>query len=146
MVVPSIYRDPLSYILSYPKAIRLRVESLPEYQDVIQHTEKKGLLRKVIGAVIVIIILALIAYFSGARTFETAFWHSFILFQSVNLFDVVVLDIMIFCNSQKLRIKGTEDMVADYKNITHHVIGGFYGLVLGLVVAVATAGLVAFFA
>lgn len=142
IILPMVYKNPINHLMSYPKPIRERVESLPEYQGMLKKTEAKDILRKIIGAVIIMVILALVSYFSGAKTFKTAFWHSFIIFQAVNLFDIIVLDIMIFCNSKKIRIKGTEDMVSDYKNKTHHIIGGIYGLIYGAIVSVISAFLV----
>lgn len=144
-ILPLVYKNPINHIMSYPKAIRKRVESLPEYQGMIKKTETRDILRKILGAVVFVVILALVSYFSGAKTFKTAFWHSFIIGQSVNWFDVIVLDIMIFCNSEKIKIKGTEDMVSEYKSKTHHVIGGLQGTVFGVIVSVITGFLVSIF-
>lgn len=59
----------------------------------------------------------------------------FILFLAVNLFDVIVLDIGVFCHSKKLRIAGTEDMNKEYKNYLFHVKGGIKGIILGVVIS-----------
>ena len=89
------YKNPLSQIVSYPPAIRKRVESLPQYQDVIKTTKRKNVVRKMVAAVIFIpIILVVISYFSGAETFLSTFLTSFIVFTVVNLYDLIVLDIV----------------------------------------------------
>lgn len=35
-----LYKNPIGQIMSYPKKIRERVESLPQYKDSIKKTEK----------------------------------------------------------------------------------------------------------
>ena len=80
-------------------------------------------------------MLAVIAYFSGCRTFGDTFFHVFMLFFVVNIYDMLVLDWGIFCHSKKLRIPGTEDMEKEYKDYLFHVKGACVGIALGVVVA-----------
>lgn len=40
IILLSLYKDPIKHIMSYPKEIRERVESLPQYKDVIQTLKK----------------------------------------------------------------------------------------------------------
>ena len=49
IVLPTQYKDPVKYIMSYPPEIRKRVESLPEYKNSIKRTEKKHILKKLIA-------------------------------------------------------------------------------------------------
>ena len=136
------YKEPIKYIMSYPPEIRKRVESLPQYKDSIQATEKKHISKKIAAVLASMVVLAAIAYFSGARTFQTAFVHVFILFASVDLFDAFVLDIGVFCHSRKLRIPGTEDMDKAYKDYAFHLVGAVKGIVLGAVLSLISAGMV----
>lgn len=62
------------------------------------------------------IILAVVAYFSGAKSFSKAYIHVFTLFSVVNIYDMIVLDIGLFCHSKKTRIPGTEDMDKEYRS------------------------------
>jgi hypothetical protein len=128
--------------MSYPPAIRKRVETLPEYQDTIRHDEKKQIFKKVLACFLLVAVLALVSYLSGAKTFLTAFTHTFILFSAVNLYDLIVLDIIVFCHSKWVIIKGTEDMMAEYKNPTHHIKGFVKGIGISVLVAGAAGGLV----
>ena len=132
-ILPAQYKNPIKYIMSYPPEIRKRVESLPQYRDSIKSTEKRHIIKKLIAALIFAILLAATAYFSGSKSFQTAFFHVLILFAAVNFFDVFVLDIGIFCHSKKLRIPGTEDMDKEYKDYLFHIKGGIKGILLGLV-------------
>lgn len=80
IILPSLYKDPIKHIMSYPKEIRERVENLPQYKDIIQAEEKRHLSIKLITVVIFSIALAIVAYYSGAKNFTTAYFHVFILF------------------------------------------------------------------
>ena len=64
------------------------------------------------------------------------------MFLVVNLFDLVVLDIGVFCHSKKLKIPGTEDMEKEYKDYFFHAKGAFIGTLLGVVIALASAGII----
>ena len=48
----------------------------------------------------------------------------------------------IFCHSKKLRIPGTEDMEKKYKDYFFHAKGAFIGTLLGVVIALASAGII----
>jgi uncharacterized membrane protein (DUF485 family) len=142
IIISAQYKNPVSQIMSYPPAIRKRVETLPEYQNTIKHDEKKQIFKKLCAVFLLVIILAFISYVSGARTFLSAFIHTFILFTVVNLYDLVVLDIIVFCHSKWVIIKGTEDMIDEYKNPGHHIIGFCKGIGIGIVVALLSGGMV----
>lgn len=94
---------------------------------------------KICAVFLFAIVLGLTAYFSGAKTFSNAYIHVFMLFLAVNVYDVVVLDIGLFCHSKKVRIPGTEDMEQAYRDPWFHVIGGFKGLLIGAVTALLSA-------
>ena len=59
----------------------------------------------------------------------------------MNLWDVIVLDILWFCHDPHFVFKGTEDMVKEYHNYWFHIKGFFIGEALAMVVC-ALAGLV----
>lgn len=139
LILPPLYKNPMIMLSSYPTAIRKRVESLPQYQDIAKPMEKKQIYKKIVFAIVCTIVLAIIAYYSGAKTFKSAFIHIFILFSSVNIFDVFVLDLGLFCHSKKTIIPGTEDMIDEYRKPWHHLIGGVYGTVIGLVVSLISS-------
>lgn len=136
------FKNPLSQIMSYPPAIRDRVASLPEYKDIMRTTKKKNIARKLFGTIIAVFILALIALFSGKTTFVPAFIHVFILFFVVNMYDLIILDLIVFPNSKKVIIPGTEDMVAEYKNPIHHIKGAFKGILIGIIAAILAGSIV----
>ena len=46
LILIPLYKNPLSNIISYPIAIRKRVELLPEYKDIIGNIKKKNVQKK----------------------------------------------------------------------------------------------------
>ena len=144
VILPSLYKEPIKHIMSYPLAIRKRVESLPQYKDIIQAKKKRHLTIKIIAIFVFVIILAAGAYLSGAKSFSEAYLHVFTLFLVVNVYDMLVLDIGIFCHSKKTRIPGTEDMDKEYRSPLHHVRGAVIGIIIGAVVALIAGGIVYF--
>ena len=135
MIFIPLYKNPIGQIMSYPAEIRKRVESLPQYKDTIGKREKKHLSIKIISIFIFALVLCVVAYFSGATTVNDVFKHVFILFFFVNIYDLIVMDLLIFRNVKKFRIPGTEDIDKEYKNPKHHIIGALIGTVIGLIVA-----------
>jgi len=142
LILPPLFRNPLSQIVSYPPAIRKRVESLPQYKDILEETAKNNILRKITVSVAVVFLLAVLTYLLGKTDFASAFKHVFVLFSAVNLYDLVVLDLIIFPNSRKVIIPGTEDMAKEYKNPVHHIKGACIGVVISIIAALVVGGVV----
>ena len=137
-------RKPINTLYNYPPKIQERVKSLDEYKDSVP-TKKNKIAVKLIACVLFVVILSLILRFiNGYTTFLTAFGFGFLLWTIVNLWDVIVLDIIWFCHDPRFVFKGTEDMVKDYHDYWFHIKGFFIGEVLALVVC-ALAGLVVHF-
>ena len=134
-------RDPIKTLYNYPPKIQERVQSLEEYRDKIP-TEKKKIGVKIFASFLFVIILSLILRFiNGYTAFWEAFGYGFLLWTVVNLWDLVVLDIIWFCHDPHFVFKGTEDMVEEYHNYRFHAKGFLIGEALALVVC-ALAGLV----
>lgn len=134
-----LYKNPIGQIMSYPVEIRRRVESLPQYQNCIKQRERKHLAIKIISIFVFALILCIVAYLSGAKTFSEVFKHVFLLFFFVNLYDLFVMDLLIFRNVKAFRISGTEDMDKEYKNPRHHILGACIGTGIGIIVALLSA-------
>lgn len=141
-ILPAQYKDPINMIMSYPPKIIQRVEELPQYKGTIKQREKAHISKKIFGLIFFVIVLSCVAYLSGCRSFSTTFAHVIVLFLVVNIYDLIILDWGIFCHSKKLRIPGTEDMEKEYKNYMFHVRGACIGIVLGLVVALLSGGII----
>ncbi len=134
-----LYKNSVGQIMSYPKKIRERVESLPEYKDSIKKTKTTHLTIKIVSLFVFALVLCIVAYLSGAKTPFEVFRHVSIIFFVVNLYDLVIMDLLIFRNVKAFRIPGTEDMDKEYKECFHHIRGFFIGVFLGLIVALLAA-------
>lgn len=137
-------RKPINTLYNYPPKIQERVKSLEEYKDSIPANKNK-IAAKLIACIMFVVILSLILRFiNGYTTFLAAFGYGFLLWTIVNLWDVIVLDIIWFCHDPYFVFKGTEDMVNDYHDYWFHIKGFFVGEGLALVVC-ALSGLVVHF-
>lgn len=140
IAIQYLKNDPVKGLYNYPPKIQERVKSLEEYKGRIP-TRNDKIVMKMTGAVVFIIIGVLLARMAGAEGFLDAFIHMFILFTIVNLYDLVVIDWLLFSNLKRFRIPGTEDMVSEYHNYRFHFIAFMRGIVIGIVIS-AIVGLV----
>ena len=96
---------------------------------------KNKMSAKLFASVLIIVILSLVLrYINGYSTFAEGFGYGFLLWTIVNLYDVIVLDILWFCHDPYFVFKGTEDMVEDYHDYFFHIKGFFIGELLALIV------------
>lgn len=136
IVVPMTLRDPLGSVGDYPPAIKERCIEL----GLIPKTEKrfngKEIIKKAIAMIIFIPIFSFVVYkFNGADTFLNGFIDSYIIWSVIDWFDAVVIDCIWFCHSEKVKIKGTEDM-KEYKDYLFHIKQSCIGMLLGLPICV----------
>lgn len=144
LMVCIMAKNPIATLYNYPPKIQERVKSLDEYKDKIP-TNKNKILAKSLASVLIIVIVSLILrYINGYTTFREAFINSFIIWTVVNVYDVVVMDIIWFCHDKRFRFKGTEDMEKEYKNYMFHIKGSLFGEIIGLVICVITGLIIHF--
>ena len=134
LVVFAISREPINTLYNYPPKIQERVKSLDEYKEKIPTQENKVVAKLGASVIFLIIICLILRYINGYTTFIESFGYSFLLWTIVNLYDVLVLDIIWFCHDKYFVFKGTEDMVEEYHNYWFHIKGFFIGELLALVI------------
>lgn len=136
LMVCIMAKNPITTLYNYPPKIQERVKSLEEYKDKIP-TNKNKIGAKIIASLMIIIIVSLILrYVNGYTTFNQAFFSSAIIWTVVNLYDVVVMDIIWFCHDKRFRFKGTEDMEDEYTNYMFHIKEGLKGQIIGISVCI----------
>ena len=141
LMVYFMSREPIRTLYNYPPKIQECVRSLDEYKDQIP-TQKNKLAAKLGASVLFVVFLSLILrYGNGCTTFLQAFGTGFLLWTVVNLWDLIVLDIIWFCHDPHFVFKGTEDMISDYHDYWFHTKGFLIGEALALIVC-ALAGLI----
>lgn len=144
LMVYIISRNPIKTIYNYPPLIQLRVKSLDEYKNIIPNKKNK-IEAKVLASVLFLIIICIILrYINGYTNFIESFGYGFLLWTIVNLWDVIILDIIWFCHDKHFVIKGTEDMISEYHNYLFHIKGFFIGEFLALIIC-TLAGLIIHF-
>ena len=134
LMVYIMSREPIKTLYNYPPKIQERVKSLEEYKNDIPTQENK-VIAKIVALILFLIIICLILrYINGYTTFLDSFINGFIIWTTVNLYDLIVLDIIWFCHDKYFVFKGTEDMVKEYHNYWFHTKGFFIGELLALIV------------
>ena len=136
-----VSRKPFNIIYNYPPKIQDRVKSLKEYKVLIPKQESK-ILKKIIASILFLIIICFVLRgVNGCKNFLDSFVNGFVLWTIVNLWDVIVLDIIWFCHDKHFILKGTEDMVDEYHNYLFHIKGFFIGEGLAIIIC-SLAGLI----
>ena len=134
ILVYIISRDPIKTLYNYPPKIQERVKILEQYKDKIP-TEKNKVLAKSFASILIIIVISLILkYINGYASFLQGFKYGYLLWTIVNLYDVLVLDIIWFCHDKRFVFNGTEDMADEYHNYWYHIKGFLIGQILALFV------------
>lgn len=144
IIVYLMSREPIKSLYNYPPKIQERVKSLDEYKDIIPTQENKVAAKLGASVIFLAILYVVLRYINGYETFIESFGYGFLLWTIVNLYDVVVLDIIWFCHDKFFVFKGTEDMVKEYHNYWFHIKGFFIGELLALVIC-AIAGVIIYF-
>lgn len=137
--IQMLKNDPVKGLYNYPPKIQERVKSMKEYEGRIPSRSDK-ISFKLIGAIVFVVIGVLLVWMAGSEGFLDAFVHMFILFTVVGLYDLIVIDWLLFRHVKRFRIPGTEDMVKEYHNYWFHFVAFMRGIVIGLVIAMVVAG------
>ena len=137
-------RNPIKTLYNYPPKIQERIITLEEYKDKIPKQENKIFVKIFASILFLIILVIILRYVNGYKTFLESFGYGFLLWTIVNLWDVIILDIIWFCHDKQFVFKGTEDMVDEYHNYWFHIKGFFKGEALALIIC-SLAGLVIHF-
>ncbi len=111
LMVYLMSREPIKALYNYPPKIQERVRSLDAYKDQIPTQQNKVAAKTCASLLIVVILSLFLRYVNGYTTFGKAFGYGFLLWTIVNLWDVIVLDILWFCHDPRFVFKGTEEKV-----------------------------------
>ena len=134
-------RNPIKTLYNYPPKIQERVKSLDQYKDKIPTKENKIITKVLASILFLIFIVVILRYINGYTTFLESFTYGFLLWTIINLWDVLVLDIIWFCHDKYFVFKGTEDMMDEYHNYWFHIKGFFMGEALAIIICLL-AGLI----
>lgn len=139
VVIISYKKNPLSGIHNLPIEIQKRVQELPEYKDVKPQkilSTKERIIKKIPALIILLGIWIFLVYLAGARTFFKGFIYSFIIWSTIKIFVVFIIDIIWYSNSPKYWIKGTEDLEKEYKNYKFYISSIPRSLIAGFIISI----------
>ena len=144
LLVYIISREPIKTLYNYPLKIQERVKTLEEYKEKIP-TKQNKIAAKLIAILIIILLISLmLRYVNKYNSFLEGFAYSYLIWTIVNLYDVIVIDIIWFCHDKRFVFKGTEDMAYEYHNYLFHIKGFIIGEGLALVVCAIVGLLIQF--
>ena len=134
LMVYIMSKNPIKTLYNYPPKIQERVSSLDKYKKDIPTKDNKIIVKIFASILFLAIICIILRYINGYTTFLESFGYGFLLWTIVNLWDLIVLDIIWFCHDKRFVFKGTEDMIDEYHNYWFHIKGFFIGELLALVI------------
>ncbi len=134
LMVIIMSKDSIKTLYNYPPKIQERVKSMDCYKEKIP-TENNKIMAKLGASLLFIIILSLILrYINGYTTFIEAFSNGLILWSIVNIYDVLILDIIWFAHDKRFVFIGTEDLIDEYHNYWFHIKEGLLGELIAIVI------------
>lgn len=137
-------KDPIKTLYNYPPKVIEKVKSMKEYQDKIPTTNNQILAKTTVAITIIILVSLILRYINGYTTFFSSFSTSLLIWTIINIYDVIVLDILWFCQSKRFIFKGTESISKEYKNYLFHVKEGIIGEILGTIICIIIGLIVEF--
>lgn len=81
-----------------------------------------------------ILVSFILRYINGYNQFTEAFKCSLLIRTIINIYDVLIIDIVWFCHSPKFVFKGTEDIIEEYRNYWFHIKEEIIGQLLGTII------------
>lgn len=132
MIIVPLCKNPVWWIHDYPKDIQEEYFKTHERIPAAP-LSKPALVKKSFAVLLAIVILTLLVWLVGARTFSEGFVISYLLWQIGNWYDCFFLDWVLFANIKKIRLPGTEHMDKAYHQKMYHFVHAIVGMAVGLI-------------
>lgn len=127
---------------SYPDEIQKIIKENPVLSSEIKITS--SLISFLSNIIIFGVVIFIFGIFIKEKSFTSNLINLSILGQSLNLFDFLVIDMLWWRNSKRIRFTGTENMAHLYKNPQKHFISFLKGILVFLIIAVIDSLLLSF--
>ncbi len=121
LVLTMLFINPLSFISDYPPEIQERYYSSQRKAAAKGRLTKIMIAKKAFFIILGLFLFALMAHITGAVTYVQGLIAVFGYIVVLAVFDIVVLDWLIFPNVKRIRLPGTEYMDKEYRQIGFHV-------------------------
>lgn len=119
---------------SYPDEVQKIVKENPDLQQKIKLTSP--VVSFTSNIIVFGIILFIFGLFLKKPSFKTNFVSLLILGQALNVFDFLVIDMLWWRHSKRIRFEGTKDRAELYSNPKKHFVSFLKGIALFLIIAV----------
>ncbi|MCD8181521.1 MAG: hypothetical protein LUF26_08610 [Firmicutes bacterium] len=121
LVIAMLFINPLSFISDYPPEIQERYYSSQRKAAAKGRLTKMMIAKKAFFIILGLFLFALMAHITGAVSYVQSLIAVCGYIAVLAVFDIVVLDWLIFPNVKRIRLPGTEDMNAEYRQMWFHV-------------------------
>lgn len=134
---------------TYPEDVQAYVRNSPKLKEQIENSNLLVSPNPVktffANAVLFMVVLFLMGIFVRTGSFAVNFLRLSVIGRGLNLFDYVVIDLLWWRNTKRIRFGGTEDNSELYRNPKKHTVSFVKGIVMFLVVALADGILLTLF-
>lgn len=113
--------SPLTFVSDYPPEIQERYYASQQKEKSRQKLTVAMAIKKVIGLIAAIFLLAWMAHVAGADSFGESLFLAYGYMLVWAVFDTCFLDWVLFPNIRRVRLPGTEDMEQEYHQKWFHV-------------------------
>lgn len=144
LILLSAAKNPVKYLSMYPYGVQKAVRELPQYQN-LPSAKNSSIGSTIIQGLLFVIIGILICLLAKIDTFVGTFIHMYIFFLVINIYDLIVIDWLLFCQKKKFRIAGTEHLDKEYRDYFYHFKVFLRGIVFGLVISFVVAAIIYLF-
>ena len=128
---------------SYPDEVIKIVKGNSKLRDKIQLTP--AWMKPLTNLVLFTVVLFILCFFIKGDTFLYNFLAVLIMGQILNLFDLLVIDLLWWRNTKRIRFEGTKDDRSLYSSPKKHIISFLKAIVLFTIVALIDGGLLLVF-
>ena len=118
---------------SYPDEVRVKINNIAKYQG--KFNKNNRFIMFILNLLIFSIILFLLGLFIKKDNFFYNFLYLSIMGQGLNIFDLLVIDLLWWRNTKRIRLSKIPEKKL-YQNPKKHIEAFFRGLVMFLLIAV----------
>jgi hypothetical protein len=142
MVLIPLVKNPVWWIHDYPKDIQEEYFKTHERVPA-GFFSPTVLLKKGLAILVVLAALVGLLWLAGVKGFWQAFAVGYGMWLFIDWYDCFFLDWVLFANMKAVRLPGTEHMDKAYHQKRYHFVQSLWGMLIGLIPCLASAGLYA---
>jgi hypothetical protein len=118
---------------SYPIEIQRIIRNNEKYKNKVKQTNMTKVF--ITNLIMFVIVLFIFGFFIKSNDFKTNFVNILVLGEVLNLFDLVVIDLIWWRNTKRIRFKDIPEKEI-YQNPKQHIDSFFRGIIMYLLVAI----------